>query len=242
VPAEIVLCPYCKHNPRGVYLRPRFLLGIIGALALAVFACAALNPSAWVNALSVHSTPTSTATAKPTRVITLLVTATPAPSAMPKPTGRPTDKPAPTLNPTDTPTPTATKRVVKPLPALTATPAPTSLQSPILLAPANAAKLYGPKKNILLYFKSDVTLHADEWFRIEVIFKDREFKFANWCGWSKDSFIQFPWTYYEDSWQGDRAFHWHVSIAQSQTDSPSTCAASATDVSPPSAEWTFYWY
>ncbi len=246
VPTDIMLCPYCKHDPRGVYLRPRLLLGAIFVVAIAALAYTTLNSSAWVVALAPGSTPTPTATAVPTRAITLLVVATTAPSATPTPTLRPAAKPTATAPlPTDTPTPTATRRVVIPPPVRTVAPAPTgstSLAPPMLLAPVNGAKLNGSKRNIVLLFQSGVALQPDEWFRIEVVFKDREDRFANWCGWTKDSSIQFPWGYYEDSWQQDRSFHWHVSITQSLTDMPSTCAASVTEISPPSPDWTFYWY
>jgi hypothetical protein len=111
-----------------------------------------------------------------------------------------------------------------------------------LLSPADGAKLSGSKQIVILRFTTDLALQANEWYRVEVVFKSRTYSFANWCGWTKDHLIQFPASYYDASWQLDRTFRWHVTIAQAEPNPPSTCQALSTDVSPHSAEWTFYWY
>jgi hypothetical protein len=247
VPADTSVCPNCNHNPRGFYLHPRVLLGTLGVLALAAVAYAALNPSLLSKSISPPNTATPTRTPTATGVIALVVTATLPPSATPTVTQPPTVIPTSTVNPTgtatSTPTATATRRLeATPLPSPTATPTATSYLPPILLAPGDGAKISGPKARVLLTFTSAMPLQANQWFRVEVIFRDRSNNFADWCGWTKDSSVQFPISYYDASWQLDRTFLWHANIAESAASPPSTCAADAIIVSPPSTEWTFYWY
>jgi RNA polymerase subunit RPABC4/transcription elongation factor Spt4 len=247
VPADSAVCPHCKHDPRGFYIRPRAVLGLVGVVAIAALAYAALNPSLWVSSL----TPTNTSTVTPTRipsataVIALVVTATLPPSLTASPTQAPTTTSTATTGPTatETPSPTATKRVVtRPLPSSTSSPTATSFPPPILVSPPNGTSFSGPKDRIIFSFTSAAPLEENQWFRLEVVFQNRTNNFANWCGWSKGGPLQFPMSYRDDSWQLDRTFRWHVNIADSPLSHPSTCAAEATIVSPPSVEWTFYWY
>jgi hypothetical protein len=94
----------------------------------------------------------------------------------------------------------------------------------------------------MLTFTTAVPLQANQWIRVEVIFHNRTNNFANWCGWSKGAPLQFPSSYHDDSWQPDRTFRWHVNVAESEANPPSTCAAEAIIISSPSPEWTFFWY
>lgn len=248
VPADSRVCPNCNHNPHGFYIHPRRFLGLIGAAAVIVVGYAALNPSIWVRSIPLPSTPTLTATASPTAIVALVVTATLAPSDTPIPTGTPTptNPPASTAttitSPTATATQTPTRRTIRVLPSDTPVPTSTTYPSPILFGPPNGVTESGRKQPIILMFTSASGLGPTEWYKVEVIFKSRTFSFANWCGWTKEQFIRFPMSYYDESWQYDRTFKWHVNIAESSANPPSTCAADALVTSPPSAEWTFYWY
>lgn len=252
VPADSIVCPICKHNPRGFYLRPRLVFPVLAVIAIVALAYWAINSSIWSNAVSnsVANSPTSTTTPRPTRLTALIVTATLLPSRVPVSTDAPTASPTGTAVPTSTqiPTPTLTPQpsrptalpVQQPLPTLA--PSPTSYAPPVLLSPLSGARLSGRKQAVVLTYAYPQILLPNNWFRVEVIFKDPAGNFANWCGWTKDYAIRFPIPYYDDSWPYDRTFRWHVAIAQAGTDLPSTCQASYSDVSALSQDWIFYWY
>lgn len=254
VPADSIVCPYCRHNPRGLYLRPSMFIAPVAVVALAALAYAAVNPSVWTRALSLTGAVTPTTTTGPTpratgtRATALIVTATLRPSFAPTITEvappLPSETPNPTPTSSSTPTYTPVRQQVRPTapPPPTLTPSPTSYPPPILQSPSSGAKLSGRKQAVILAYTSPGSLQPNEWFRVEVIFKDPAANFANWCGWTKDNSIRFPIPYYDDSWPFDRTFRWHVTIARAEAESPSTCQAVYTDLTPPDQEWIFYWY
>ncbi len=112
---------------------------------------------------------------------------------------------------------------------------------PSLLSPNNGEKFYGSKKRIPFTFQP-FELGANEWYRLQIDFRDRKNEAASWCGWSKGTTILFPSEYHDDSWQIDRTFRWHVNVAISDADPPSTCDAPVSSMSAPSEERLFYWY
>jgi Double zinc ribbon len=247
VPANVTLCPYCRHNPRRMYLRPHLLWGLLGVGVLVALACAAFNAPTWVGGLAFRNAQTPTSPA-PTRQAVLFVTATTSALATPSPTATlmhviTTNLATPTEPPTNTPTvtATATRPPLRVAPTNTPTATAVPLPPPLLLAPPNGAKLNGPHKAIVLSFHP-TELRANEWYRVEVLFKDRENRGAGWCGWTKGTTLLFPSSYYDDSWQLDRTFRWHVQVFASSVDLPSTCGAPATPVGAPSADWVFYWF
>lgn len=252
VPADSIVCPYCKHNPRGLYLRPRLVFVVIALVLIAIVAYGALNPSVWTNAvsLSASNSPTATVPARATRVTALIVTSTLPPSLVPVFTDSPTATPTETAAPTSTqaPTSTPTQRPATPPPPPvrplipSATAVPTSYPPPVLSSPPPGTRLSGRKQAVILSYTYPASLLPSVWFRVEVIFKDPAGNFANWCGWTKDYSIRFPIPYYDDSYPYDRTFRWHVALAQAGTDLPSTCQATYQDVSTLSQDWIFYWY
>ncbi len=247
VPANVTVCPNCQHDPRGLYLNLRLFLGLAGLVLLGVVVWAAFNAPVWVNALALRST--GTPTPRPTaRSVILVVTST----ASPNPTAAPTNVVAnvqtdtPVSTPTSTPTltATATRRAVRAAPTRTptATATLTPLSAPALLSPENGAKFQGSRKTVVLAFQPTEGLSANQWYRVQVDFKDRDDQATSWCGWSKGEAVLFPPDYYGDSYPFDRAFRWHVELVASSSTPPTTCSAPTTSVSAPSAIWVFYWY
>ncbi len=101
--------------------------------AAAVLPAAASTPTATATTRpsrtpTATSTPEPTATSTPTPEPTATPTDTPRPTATPEPTATPTDTPEPTATPTDTPAPTATPTET-PRPTRTNTPEPTATPS-----------------------------------------------------------------------------------------------------------------
>ncbi len=251
IPAQSPTCPRCEHNPRRFYLRPHHVLYPLGLVLLAVLIYFGVNAIPWVRTLAVGSAPTPTRTRAPTRtpaliVITATATDTPVLLAMGTDTPLPsaTDTLAPVTPSTPTRTVTPTRRptvrpqVLRPSPSATTV----LIAAPVLESPVDGQSLYGPRKRITFNFHGMAPLREHDWFRIEVDFMDRTNQFANWCGWSQSNSIDLPNAYYDDSYQMNRTFRWHVNIAETATDSPSTCAAPTIHLSAPSPEWTFYWY
>ncbi len=253
IPANVLVCPHCGHNPRGLYLQSRvlYLFAAIVLIALAVLAFPRVIP--WYKGISVASAPPrATHTPGPTLVEAMAITAA-VPAELPTtevpPSPEPSDvptlmpSPVPTTAPTDVPTPTWTATQVlvlwypPPKPTLTPSPYPAAE----LISPLNGAIFYGRGNRIMLTFQSDLQLAADQWFRVEVLFNDRSNNVAGWCGWSKGDPVRFPNSYFDDSWQTNRVFRWHVQLVTAADALPSTCQAAATNLGPPSAEWTFRW-
>ncbi len=251
VPSNVALCPNCKHDPRGFYVRASWLrtIAVLG-LALGV-AWLAFNPPIRFDVQSLLQVPTPTrlaAIGPELIVVTATLPATPTPTARPA-TVPNTREPTMTLTlvpPTPTYTQSPTVRPITPAAPVVGTPVPTAtsspaLRPPLLVAPANGERMSGRKRIINLTFQP-VELGPKQWYRIQVDFKDREDRFASWCGWTRDNFIRFPMDYYDDTWQLDRTFRWQVKIVNSDANPPSTCAAPSADQSPASPVWTFYWY
>ncbi len=247
VPSNVVLCPYCKHNPRHLYLRPRFFIGLLGLIGAIVLIYGAFNAPRLFGGLALPKLPAPTVAVAAEPPL-LVVTATSVPSATftPVPTLAPTLF-VPTTSLTAVPsvrpsaTPTATRSTVKVLPPTPMpTPTPILLAPPSLLGPKNGEKIYGAKRIILLTFQP-VELQASEWYRVQVDLHDRDNRAASWCGWSQETTVRFPAEYYDDSWQLDRTFRWHVNVAVSDANPPSTCAAATISMGAASEDRVFYW-
>ncbi|MGB8646500.1 MAG: zinc ribbon domain-containing protein [Anaerolineae bacterium] len=245
IPANALTCPHCDHDPRRFYWRPVLLVYGLGLALLALVIYVGVNRPVWVQSLALSTAPKPTATVTHTPIV-VIITATPtetipAPATetdTPRPS--PTDTRAPTLAPT--PTATATLGPSPVVPPLFPTLAAPSLPAPVLESPADGQPVYGPHKRIALSFHGMAPLREHDWFRIQVDFKDRNNQFASWCGWGQSNSILLPSSYYDDSWQLDRTFHWHVNIAETNVALPSTCSAPTLHLGAPSPEWTFYWY
>lgn len=259
VPAASKRCPYCLHNPRKFYLKPRHFVFAAAFVALVTVTYLFLLLAARVTnaalALLPHPSPTATATSVAARAGLIVITETPGPTAVP--TFLPTQEPSPTIDrtvaetptliPTATPTraptkaPTRSATRLPAAPAATASPTSVSIPVPLLVSPRDGEAMGGPRRGILLVFRTANELKDDQWFRVQVDFADRMGKPFTWCGWSRNGSIVFPGDYYDDSSPLNRTFRWHVNSVIADVAPPGSCAVPITASSPPSAVWSFIW-
>ncbi len=112
----------------------------------------------------------------------------------------------------------------------------------MLTGPGYGHIFSGPGEAVDLTFHGSVPLAANQWFRVQIDYKDRNNVMISWCGWSRSNAIRFPRDYFDDSWQMTREFRWHVNLVETSLRVPSTCAAAVDNSSPDSPAWLFYWY
>ncbi len=241
--ADIAICPNCGHDPRsfalpgGLVVILLFGLGTILALLL------------WYNArlifLALNQQPTLVAappTTSPTwtpRIVVVLATATS--------TSIPLETPTQTVipSPTATRTSTATATRIPPPRATstrTLTPTPTVGPAPVVFAPNEGDKFYGPRRQIVMSW-GVTDLPADQWYRLRIEFRDRAEKLFAWCAWTREGQLIFPFVYYDESSPFDRAFRWNVqTMLTNGVPRDSGCDFPGTPVSAPSLTRTFFWY
>lgn len=200
-----------------------------------------------LRSIALGATPTVRATLPP---ITVLITATPRPptkspvpatnAVVPSATPRPTDTPAATR----APTPTLTQISGPPRPTATFTLVPTAVPvpPPKLVSPTDGERVQDANKRIPLSFQPAQPIGAQEWYRLQVDYLDREGQPVSWCAFTKASALEFPREFFEDSSPNVRSFLWRVNVVHSDEVSPVTCDAPYQMLSVPSDVWTFYWY
>ncbi len=261
VAATAVICPNCHSNPRGFYLRRSWIFTLITAgVLLGAFYSFSQAPE-----FSRAGVQTNTPTLAPSptftpRVVTVVIVLTSAPTvtALPASTRAPTalSSATPTATATTTPTPAGPARTRTPRASTTTrafpspsatrgatlTPSALAIPPPRLLGPRNGEQFSGPNKKIFLSFQPSQPLRENEWYHVRVEFKDRAGATVNWCGWTKETTVQFP-SYYDDASPDDRAFAWRVNVVRTEIDLPEGCrAVTPGNSSEPSEQWTFYWY
>lgn len=197
--------------------------------------------------LAFAATPSATSTRAP---ITVIITATRKPvtlTAVP-PTGTRTlsATPRPTLSPTLTLTLTRTATRVPGAPRVTETftpvPTPVPVTPPNLVSPIDGDRIQGSNKRILLTFQPAEPIHGQEWYRVQVDYLDRLGQSSSWCAFTKESVLEFPRDFFDDSSPNVRSFLWRVNVVRATQVTPTTCDAPYDLLSAPSQVWTFYWY
>jgi hypothetical protein len=189
-------------------------------------------------------------TSTPRTVVTVIVLANEPPPTVTSTPAQPTFTPTLQSSPASkaTLTPTATIRALSPRARNTFTPqAPptrvaTTAPRLTLVAPADGEKIIGSRKVVELSFQPLDTLGANEWYRVQVDFLNRNGEPESWCGWTQETSLRFPPEYFDDSSPVARSFKWHVNVARTDVSQPMNCEAAATMISAPSGTWTFYWY
>lgn len=192
------------------------------------------------------------ATPRPPITVVLVATALPATrTALPPtaaPTLTPTAPPPPTtVVPTKPPTATrdpASSATAAPEPTETASPIPTpvQVQAPALVSPSDGDRVNGPNKSVILTFQPAQAISLQEWYRVQVDFLDRAGNPVSWCGFTKESALEFPREFFDDSSPNVRSFLWRVNVVSSTQLVPVTCDAPYEILSAPSDVWTFLWY
>ncbi len=193
------------------------------------------------------ATPTRTFTLPP---ITVIITATPRPAtktATPPPTQKinsPTARPTQTatLSPTSTATLTQISGVPRATATFTAIPTPIPVPPPKLISPTDKEQVRGANKRIELKYQPAQPIRAQEFYRVQVDYLDRQGTPVSWCAFTQDSQVEFPREIFDDSSPAVRSFLWRVNVVRSNQFRPATCDAQYDVLSAPSDVWTFYWY
>ncbi|MCC7163941.1 MAG: hypothetical protein IT331_15705 [Anaerolineae bacterium] len=253
IPASSVVCPSCQRNPRAFYWKRRHVLVLVAVLALvglgALFVFLNGGGRDLVPAsIALVASPTVPTPRPP---ITVVLVATPLPPTVtdvpPTPTMTATEPPPTTVVPTipftatrapadaasSTPAPTATSSPI---------PTPVPVESPRLVSPLDGDRISGPNKSVILTFQPAQTIGMTEWYRVQVDFLDRAGNPVSWCGFTKESALEFPRDFFDDSSPNVRSFLWRVNVVSSTELVPVTCDAPYEILSAPSEVWTFYWY
>src|SRR5262249_15382610 len=118
----------------------------------------------------------------PTATVTATPTEPPAPTTV-VPTNPPTATRDPESSATDTPEPTGTASPI---------PTPVQVQAPMLVSPLDGDRINGPNKSVILTFQPAQTIGFEEWYRVQVDFLDRAGNPVSWCGFTKESALEFP--------------------------------------------------
>lgn len=256
IPASSVVCPNCQRNPRAFYWKRKHVVALVAILVLLGLGAAffllnnAGNPLP--TGLALVASPTVSTPRPP---ITVVLVATQIPSTL---TAVPTTEPAtetatPTEPPptTEAPTapPTATRdpqssATIAPEPTQTASPIPTPVKvdAPALVSPLDGDRINGPNKSVMLTFQPAQSIGLQEWYRVQVDFLDRAGNPVSWCGFTKESALEFPSDFFDDSSPNVRSFLWRVNVVSSNQLAPVTCDAPYEILSAPSDVWTFLWY
>jgi len=245
--ASSIVCPNCQRNPRAFYWKRWHVFVLLGIAAVLLIAAAfwyaddlrALVPTG----LALNPTVTPTATRAPVAVV--LVATPPPPTATrvpPTPTRAKTATASPSLAATNTLTSTRVTRV----PQQTETPSPIPTVIPVaapkLVSPTDGERVIGANKRIELQFQPAQPLGAQEWYRVEVNYLDREGDAVGWCDFKDKSPFEFPRNYFDESSPNVRSFLWRVNVVASNQIAPKTCDAPYDILSAASEVWTFYWY
>ncbi len=256
IPASSVVCPHCQRNPRGFFWK-RWHVGVLALVLLAVAGIAAIvlgqeGISTALGSIQPIQVALGATTATPTFTkapLTIVIVATqPAstPTLLP-----PTNTPLPpteTPSPTEIPSATTTVTVTPHTPVGTETAPPTPIPTPVpvsppkLQAPVDGEQVRGANQHITLRFTPAAPIGQLEWFRVQVDFLDRAGQPVSWCAFTKESFLEFPREFFDDSSPNVRSFLWRVNVVRTNQFDPKTCDAPFELLSAPSDVWTFYWY
>lgn len=254
IAASSVVCPNCQRNPRAFYWKRQHVVLLLGVLALVLGGAAfyfsndlkALLPSGI--ALSATTTPPASVSRTPVAVVIVATNPPPSATRLPPtatraltPTPRPTESPTVPTTPTRVPTnaPNTT-----PQPSETPSPIPTAIpvNPPQLVSPGDTERISGSNKVIVLTFQPAQPLANQEWFRVQVDFLDRAGNPVSWCSFTRNSSLEFPREFFDDSSPNVRSFLWRVGVIHSNQFNPSTCDAPYEILSAPTDPRTFYWY
>lgn len=200
--------------------------------------------------IALAPSPTAQTTRPP---ITVVLVATPLPAtrtALP-PTATqtltPTAPPPTTVVPTKPPTATrdpesSASPVPEPTESASPIPTPVQVEAPKLVSPLDGDRISGSNKRVILAFQPAQTTRLQDWYRVQVDFLDRAGNPVSWCGFTKESAMEFPREFFDDSSPNVRSFLWRVNVVSSTQLVPVTCDAPYEILSAPSNVWTFLWY
>jgi hypothetical protein len=125
-----------------------------------------------------------------------------------------------------------------------ATPVPTAVpvSAPQLVSPGDGERILGGNKHVFLKFQPAAPIGAQQWYRVQVDYLDRTGQPVSWCEFTKESALEFPQDYFDNSSPSVRSFLWRVGVVRSNQVLPQTCEAQYETLSAPGQVWTFYWY
>lgn len=248
--ASSAVCPHCHHNPRAFYWKSsHLLLLLIPAVLLLAAAGWFLREDLNMLGVAPGTSPTPIAPALTSTPIRIVVVASPVPTTptrVPPTATRTAIPPTRTVSPTFTATRIVTPTRVARTPGVTETPTrvptPVPIPAPVLFSPADGERILGAGKRVQLAFQPAQPLSPLEWYRLQVDYLDRAGQPVSWCGWTRESFIEFPRELFDEASPTVRSFLWRVVVVRSSQAAPSTCDAPYDPLSAPSQVWTFYWY
>ncbi len=244
VPADALLCPHCRADPRQWRLRwSTALLLLLGAL-LFIYLCV-LTIRILPALIGSVSIPEPTATASPTRTPTITIvvqamelTATPSPITLPPtlpPSATPTTTSRFTLTPTRRGAPTGTPTLGSPTPKLA------DYAAPKLTAPLNMAMFSGSDANIALEWQSVSTsgLRENEWYQVSASYTARTGAITQTV-WSRETRYQVKKEWWNDALPSARIFSWNIQVMRVEGADP-YASPSRVPASPPSETFKFEW-
>ena len=233
MPAGLNICPYCGATLRRSWRAP--VLTVVSAVLLVAMVYILRTYVPWTRlrdmaehvrlpAISLFTTPTSTAS--PTQVRTL--TRTPTPTRTWTPVPRVATETATMPHTTATRLPTATR-----------TPQP-QFSRPRLLEPANQVQFRGGASQIRLSWEPSGVLADDEWYALSLRFlADGVVQYGG--TWTKDSSWVIPAELHTKAGERERAFQWDVTVMK-QTGSRTEGGRVGVPLSATSETRTFFWY